>query len=246
MRVIDGTGTRVLVVATGGSDLSCLCESLRDEYHLRTAANVYDALERVSSFDPDVVLLDLRLSDYGGFEVAGHLAVDRPSLPVLYVSGPDHDDDLVDGFLLGGDRYLRLPDDAAALSSRIEESARGRALLDGDPGAHGRSAPATSRAGASSMATGVAPAPGTNVVPAPGAGVVPAPGAAPSPAQRSREEAALGVHEAPRRRVVADPDPRRRHDARHAGDAWCAGVEKCAGRPRRSPIGAGSGGLCLG
>ena len=58
------------------------------------AATALDAVER---FQPDAVLLDVRLGDDDGFEVCGRLVRARPGLAVLLTSTSayDHHDELI-------------------------------------------------------------------------------------------------------------------------------------------------------
>jgi len=120
-----GLSGRVLIVAEEARRMRALVKRPWDDgLEVWAAATVEDAVEAVERLDPDVVVLDLNLPDYGSFEVAGHLAIGRPSLPVLYVSGPDCGDDIVDGFLLGDGEHLRLPADTAHIGSRVRRMIR--------------------------------------------------------------------------------------------------------------------------
>ena len=56
-------------------------------YIVTVAGGGAEALQLVPVFAPDVVLLDLLMPEMSGVEVLEHLRRDRPTLPVVIVSG---------------------------------------------------------------------------------------------------------------------------------------------------------------
>ena len=60
-----------------------------DGFHVRTARDGVTALRLLESFDPDVVILDLKLPLASGFEVLHDLRATRSTMPVIAVSGHD-------------------------------------------------------------------------------------------------------------------------------------------------------------
>ena len=56
-------------------------------FHVRTAPDGLAALRILESFDPDVIILDLRLPIASGFDVLKDLRANRVLLPVIAVSG---------------------------------------------------------------------------------------------------------------------------------------------------------------
>ena len=56
-------------------------------YIVKLAAGGAEALQFVPVFEPDVVLLDLLMPEMSGVEVLTHLRRDRPTLPVVIMSG---------------------------------------------------------------------------------------------------------------------------------------------------------------
>jgi DNA-binding response OmpR family regulator len=60
---------------------------------VRTASDGLAALQTLEVFDPDVVILDLKLPIASGFEVLHELRASRPSvtLPVIAVSGHERE-----------------------------------------------------------------------------------------------------------------------------------------------------------
>jgi len=56
-------------------------------YVVELAGRGAEALQLVPVFEPDVVLLDLLMPEMPGVEVLDHLRRDRPTLPVVIMSG---------------------------------------------------------------------------------------------------------------------------------------------------------------
>ena len=56
-------------------------------FHVRTAPDGIAALRILECFDPDVVILDLKLPMASGFEVLDELRAIRLKMPVIAVSG---------------------------------------------------------------------------------------------------------------------------------------------------------------
>lgn len=81
------------------------------------------ALEAVSDFDPDLVVLDVMLPGMDGFEIASALRAAEDRRPILMLTARAETQDVVQGFDAGADDYLRKPFEAPELLSRV------RALL---------------------------------------------------------------------------------------------------------------------
>src|SRR5271170_4916084 len=69
------------------------------------------ALQMVESFDPHIVLLDLRLPEKNGLEVLSELRARGLQLPVIMISGEGDVADAVQAIKLGAYDYLRKPVD---------------------------------------------------------------------------------------------------------------------------------------
>lgn len=91
--MVKGTRTpyakcRVLLVEDDESALSLYADALRMEgFHVRTAADGLAALRILEAFDPDVVILDLKLPIASGFDVLTELRANGLAFPVIAVSG---------------------------------------------------------------------------------------------------------------------------------------------------------------
>ena len=82
--------TKVLLVEDDEATCTMYATALRMEgFQVRTAADGLVALQTLEVFEPDVVILDLRLPIASGFEVLHELRASRArgTLPVIAVSG---------------------------------------------------------------------------------------------------------------------------------------------------------------
>lgn len=71
--------------------------------------------------DVSAVLLDVQLPDGDGRELCARLRQHGVGLPVIMVSGLDHEDDVVQGLDLGADAYVRKPFAASELVARLRK-----------------------------------------------------------------------------------------------------------------------------
>ena len=79
---------KVLLVEDDEAALAMYASALRMEgFHVRTAPDGLAALRILEAFDPDVVILDLKLPVASGFEVLDELRATRLTTPVIAVSG---------------------------------------------------------------------------------------------------------------------------------------------------------------
>src|SRR5260370_36084517 len=67
------------------------------------------ALELAESYDPHILLLDLRLPELNGLEVLSELRQRRVQIPTIMISGDGEISDAVQAIKLGAYDYLRKP-----------------------------------------------------------------------------------------------------------------------------------------
>jgi two-component system OmpR family response regulator len=115
---------RLLVVDDEPNVLELLAESLRHAgFAVDTAPSGTEALAKVESTPPDLLVLDVVLPDLTGFEVARRLRAGGVDAPVLFLTARDAVDDEVSGLGPGGGDYLTKPFSLQEVIARI------RALL---------------------------------------------------------------------------------------------------------------------
>jgi DNA-binding response OmpR family regulator len=98
-----------------------------EQYAVDLARNGEDAQSLVGEANFDLVILDLGLPKIDGWEVLIHIRNQKPSLPVLILTGRAEVEDRVKGLDLGADDYLAKPFSLSELSARV------RALLRRSP-----------------------------------------------------------------------------------------------------------------
>jgi DNA-binding response OmpR family regulator len=119
---------RVLVVEDDRPVASFVKKGLESEqYAVDVAWDGEEALSLVGEASFDLVILDLVLPKLDGLEVLKQIRTQKPSLPVLVLSGRARVEDRVRGLDLGADDYLTKPFAFSELSARV------RALLRRSP-----------------------------------------------------------------------------------------------------------------
>ena len=88
-----------------------------DVLHKRDGSKI---MELVSSYSPDICLLDVMLPNTDGFTLANHIRNINPNLPVIFLTAKTQTEDLVKGFSSGGTDYLRKPFSMEELIVRME------------------------------------------------------------------------------------------------------------------------------
>lgn len=79
-----------------------------------------EALERIRSEAPDLILLDVMLPGLDGFTVCERLRAEGNDVPILFLTAKSDEDDRVRGLRLGGDDYLGKPFDLRELLLRVQ------------------------------------------------------------------------------------------------------------------------------
>ncbi len=113
---------RILVVDDERSITDLVAMALRYEgLETAVAHTGRDALELVTSFRPNLLVLDIMLPDLTGFEVLERIGRDLAGyrVPVLFLTARDTLDDKLRGFTLGGDDYMTKPFSIEELIVRV-------------------------------------------------------------------------------------------------------------------------------
>ncbi|MFC1879647.1 response regulator transcription factor [Chloroflexota bacterium] len=89
-----------------------------DGFQVMEAFNGTQAIEKVRSSLPDLVLLDVMMPDVDGFEVL-RVIREVSSIPVIMLTAKGEEDDRVRGLELGADDYVTKPFSPRELVSRV-------------------------------------------------------------------------------------------------------------------------------
>ena len=82
------------------------------------------AVETFKKVSPDVCVLDVMLPNKDGFEIAEEIRAINTRVPILFLTAKTQTADVVKGFTLGGNDYIRKPFSMEELIVRIENVLR--------------------------------------------------------------------------------------------------------------------------
>ncbi len=91
-------------------------------YEVRSARNGHTALMLASAEPPDLILLDIQMSDMDGYQVCTQLKLNSTTqkIPVLFISARGEVLDKIRGFEVGGVDYINKPYHAEEILARIK------------------------------------------------------------------------------------------------------------------------------
>ncbi len=104
------------------STLSFIVEDAlnREGFDVVCAANGESGLKLFQSTQPDVIVADVMMPRMDGFEMVRLIRLTAPSVPVLFLTARTALDDVVKGFELGANDYIRKPFQILELVVRIK------------------------------------------------------------------------------------------------------------------------------
>jgi DNA-binding response OmpR family regulator len=83
-------------------------------------------LSAFKKMQPDVCVLDIMLPNMDGFEIAEKIRELDDQVPILFLTAKTRTEDLVKGFMLGGNDYIRKPFSMEELIVRVQHSLRNK------------------------------------------------------------------------------------------------------------------------
>jgi two-component system cell cycle response regulator len=129
----DGQEERILVVDDNPDNLEIISVRLSSRgFHIETATNGQEALERVRQAPPHLILLDVMMPLLDGYEVSRQIKNDEglPYIPIILVTARDSTQDKVEGLDAGADDYLTKPINFPELEARVRSMLRIKRLQD--------------------------------------------------------------------------------------------------------------------
>jgi DNA-binding NarL/FixJ family response regulator len=94
------------------------------------AASVQEAIDEAARARPDVIVMDVRLTDGSGIEATRQIRADRPEAKVLMLTSFADDEALFASIMAGASGYVLKQINAAELLRAIRAVGRGESLLD--------------------------------------------------------------------------------------------------------------------
>ncbi len=92
----------------------------KGEFVIHCAENGKQGLEAFYQLKPDIVVTDVMMPVMDGFEMVKNIRELNESTPVLFLTSRSSVDDVVEGFSLGGNDYLKKPFGMTELMVRIK------------------------------------------------------------------------------------------------------------------------------
>ncbi len=109
-------------------------KSLLDQYPqyevISEAKNAKEAIAQVETYQPDIVLMDIRLPGKSGIEACEEIKQNFPDVKVIMLTSYAEDEMLFSAIKAGASGYILKQIDSAGLAKSIEAVARGEASLD--------------------------------------------------------------------------------------------------------------------
>ncbi|BCG60390.1 response regulator transcription factor [Paenibacillus sp. URB8-2] len=90
----------------------------KNEYHVYIAETGGAALRLLSHLKPDLVILDLMLPDASGEDICRQIRKES-DIPIIMLTAKSHEDDKINGLMIGADDYLVKPFSPRELVARV-------------------------------------------------------------------------------------------------------------------------------
>lgn len=102
--------------------LAMIIKDTLDEkgFEVTLASNGEEGIARYKTLRPDVIISDIMMPDMDGFSMVKHIRKTDPHTPILFLSARSATNDVVEGFELGGNDYLKKPFGMAELIVRVK------------------------------------------------------------------------------------------------------------------------------
>ena len=121
----------ILVVEDDTSVRNLITTTLKAHgYRHQTAANGQTAILEASSYNPDIVLLDLGLPDMDGVEIIRKIR-SWSNMPIIVISARSEDNDKIVALDAGADDYLTKPFSVEELLARLRVTQGRLAIMQG-------------------------------------------------------------------------------------------------------------------
>ena len=124
---------KILIVDDEPFNLDLLEQELTEQnYAIERASDGMEALEKVESFQPDVILLDYMMPRMNGLEVINKLKQNdrHKSIPVILLTAKASQEDKVKGLDAGAEDYVVKPFDSVELLARVRSMMRLKQMHD--------------------------------------------------------------------------------------------------------------------
>jgi len=107
--------------------LSRMLSELYPFWYVREAESAFDAVNLMNLFEPDLILLDIKMPGISGLEMCNKIKASKEhgGIKVIMITGVEDDDLREKSFAAGADAFLRKPMDRETVKQTILEVMRG-------------------------------------------------------------------------------------------------------------------------
>lgn len=118
-------GKKIMIVEDEPSLVFTLRDTLENEgYTVEVCENGNEAVERITDFRPDLLILDIMLPGMNGYDVCKTVRENRMTFPIIMLTARDQEIDKVTGLNIGADDYITKPFGVKELLARIQARLR--------------------------------------------------------------------------------------------------------------------------
>lgn len=112
---------RILLVEDDSTLSFIISDALeREGFEVICAVNGSEGLDKFRTENPEIIVTDVMMPKVDGFEMVRQIRMIAPAVPVLFLTARTALDDVVKGFELGGNDYIRKPFQILELVVRIK------------------------------------------------------------------------------------------------------------------------------
>ena len=113
-------GKRILVVDDEQDICEILSFNLENEgYEVDTASSAEEAFQRLTP-EHILILLDVMMGGMSGYRMAEKLRKTGNTIPIIFLTAKDSENDMLTGFSVGGDDYISKPFSLKEVSARVK------------------------------------------------------------------------------------------------------------------------------
>ena len=121
----------ILLVEDDSTLSMIISETLqRDGFDVLTACNGEEGLKQFTRHGADLIIADVMMPRIDGFEMGRRIRQINRNVPLLFLTAKSEIDDIVEGFELGGNDYLKKPFKMLELIVRIKALFRRNVMED--------------------------------------------------------------------------------------------------------------------
>ena len=117
------TKKHILMVDDVTTNLRCASEVLSDKYKVSMVKSGAQALKFLEKTIPDLILLDISMSDMDGYETLSHIKLNPKwtDIPVVFLTANVDGESEIKGLKMGAMDYIRKPFAPEVMLSRVEK-----------------------------------------------------------------------------------------------------------------------------